>query len=166
MVSIEVPVILSQRVGPVARVQSFVFFLSMLTTFNINQNVIFFKCDFIHACRCPQQTTLRVAEGKKTFQRSHNSTRLASRYARMTQNVARDVIARGGSGSIVNVSSISAHIAQPHRWTCVSLLNLQCFFIVVVRTSRKAATLVPRQHPPPTQPHPTSIPTSSSFLAM
>eukprot|EP00729_Bicosta_minor_P001006 gene1007-17002_t len=38
-------------------------------------------------------------------------------YARMTQAVANDVIKRDAKGSVVNVSSISAHIAQPNRWT-------------------------------------------------
>lgn len=38
-------------------------------------------------------------------------------YARMTQEVATDIISRGAQGSVVNVSSISAHIAQPNRWT-------------------------------------------------
>ena len=38
-------------------------------------------------------------------------------YARMIQLVAADIVGRGGSGAIVNVSSISAHIAQPNRWT-------------------------------------------------
>ena len=37
-------------------------------------------------------------------------------YARMVQ-LAAPVIARGGGGAIVNVSSISAHIAQKDRWT-------------------------------------------------
>ena len=38
-------------------------------------------------------------------------------YARMIQLVARDIIRRGASGAIVNISSISAHVAQPNRWT-------------------------------------------------
>lgn len=37
-------------------------------------------------------------------------------YAVMTQNVVEPMKAQGG-GAIVNVSSISAHIAQPNRWT-------------------------------------------------
>ena len=37
-------------------------------------------------------------------------------YAVMAQNVAEPMRAQGG-GAIVNVSSISAHIAQPKRWT-------------------------------------------------
>jgi NAD(P)-dependent dehydrogenase (short-subunit alcohol dehydrogenase family) len=37
-------------------------------------------------------------------------------YARMTQ-LAAPRIAEAGGGAIVNVSSISAHIAQPNRWT-------------------------------------------------
>ena len=37
-------------------------------------------------------------------------------YARMVQ-LAAPAIAAAGGGSIVNVSSISAHIAQPNRWT-------------------------------------------------
>ena len=37
-------------------------------------------------------------------------------YARMTQNVKDHMIKRGG-GSIVNMSSISGHIAQANRWT-------------------------------------------------
>jgi NAD(P)-dependent dehydrogenase (short-subunit alcohol dehydrogenase family) len=37
-------------------------------------------------------------------------------FARMIQNVTRPMIAAGG-GAVVNVSSISAHIAQKHRWT-------------------------------------------------
>lgn len=38
-------------------------------------------------------------------------------YARMTQHVANNIVERKGTGSVVNVSSISAHIAQPNRWT-------------------------------------------------
>ena len=37
-------------------------------------------------------------------------------YATMAQMVARPMKAQGG-GAIVNISSISAHIAQPGRWT-------------------------------------------------
>ena len=37
-------------------------------------------------------------------------------YARMVQ-AAAPVMAAAGGGAIVNVSSISAHIAQPNRWT-------------------------------------------------
>lgn len=37
-------------------------------------------------------------------------------YATMTQNVVPHMRAQGG-GAIVNLSSISAHIAQPDRWT-------------------------------------------------
>lgn len=38
-------------------------------------------------------------------------------FAQMTQLVAKDLITAGKRGSIVNMSSISAHIAQPNRWT-------------------------------------------------
>jgi NAD(P)-dependent dehydrogenase (short-subunit alcohol dehydrogenase family) len=37
-------------------------------------------------------------------------------YAKMGQAVAQSMKAQGG-GAIVNISSISAHIAQPNRWT-------------------------------------------------
>lgn len=37
-------------------------------------------------------------------------------YATMVQHAA-PVMATGGGGAIVNISSISAHIAQPQRWT-------------------------------------------------
>ncbi len=37
-------------------------------------------------------------------------------YATMAQQVAESMKGRGG-GAIVNISSISAHIAQPNRWT-------------------------------------------------
>lgn len=37
-------------------------------------------------------------------------------FASMTQQVAKSMEKRGG-GAIVNISSISAHIAQPNRWT-------------------------------------------------
>jgi NAD(P)-dependent dehydrogenase (short-subunit alcohol dehydrogenase family) len=37
-------------------------------------------------------------------------------YASMAQQVA-EPMRRGGGGAIVNISSISAHIAQPNRWT-------------------------------------------------
>ena len=37
-------------------------------------------------------------------------------YVRMVQNVFEPMVA-GGGGSIVNISSISAHIAQKERWT-------------------------------------------------
>jgi NAD(P)-dependent dehydrogenase (short-subunit alcohol dehydrogenase family) len=37
-------------------------------------------------------------------------------YARMAQ-AAAEPMKQAGGGAIVNVSSISAHIAQPHRWT-------------------------------------------------
>ncbi|MEY2878486.1 MAG: hypothetical protein RLZZ15_866 [Verrucomicrobiota bacterium] len=37
-------------------------------------------------------------------------------FARLTQLVAAPMRRQGG-GAIVNISSISAHIAQPHRWT-------------------------------------------------
>jgi NAD(P)-dependent dehydrogenase (short-subunit alcohol dehydrogenase family) len=37
-------------------------------------------------------------------------------YARMIRNCAPHMIKQGG-GAIVNISSISAHIAQPNRWT-------------------------------------------------
>lgn len=38
-------------------------------------------------------------------------------YASMTQLVARDIESRDAKGAIVNVSSISAHVSQPNRWT-------------------------------------------------
>lgn len=38
-------------------------------------------------------------------------------YARMIQLVAADLARRGAAGAVVNVSSISAHVAQPNRWT-------------------------------------------------
>jgi NAD(P)-dependent dehydrogenase (short-subunit alcohol dehydrogenase family) len=37
-------------------------------------------------------------------------------FAKMIQEVAKSMECRGG-GAVVNISSISAHIAQPNRWT-------------------------------------------------